>query len=65
MWQLESQNHVKCYHLSDDDLDLYSRGRLGPEESNRMEEHLLKCLQCSSRLASRGETVVVLRANVA
>ena len=48
-------------HISDDDLELYSTGRLAARNSAPPEEHLLICVRCRERLARVDEYVEVMR----
>lgn len=49
-------------HPSDDDLEQYSLGRLGEEQSTPLEEHLLVCDACRRRVEEFDEFVAVMRA---
>src|SRR5690242_9702612 len=42
-------------HASDDDLELYSLGRLDEPELGKVEEHLLICAECQARLERQDE----------
>ena len=38
-------------HISDDDLELHALGRLAEADAAPVEEHLLVCAECRTRLA--------------
>jgi len=48
-------------HISTDDLELYAMGRLSAEQAGRVEEHLLICARCRSRLVRIEEIVRLIR----
>lgn len=51
-------------HISEDDLELYSMGRLAEPELERVEQHLLLCEGCQERLLQIDEFIATLRAAV-
>ncbi len=48
-------------HPSDDELELYSLGRLPEDRLASLEEHLLACEECRKRLAQADEYVAAMR----
>jgi len=48
-------------HPSDEALELYSLGRLSEEEAPQIEEHVLVCEDCQSRLKETDEYVAAMR----
>jgi anti-sigma factor RsiW len=44
-------------HIVEDVLELYAMGKLSDEESAPLEEHLLLCLTCQTRLADTDDYI--------
>lgn len=53
---------MATYHLTDDDLEAYSLGRLSPAACDPLEEHLGGCTDCRHRLAAWDEYLRAIRA---
>jgi predicted anti-sigma-YlaC factor YlaD len=48
-------------HPSEDDLELYALKRLAEPDLGRVEEHLLVCEECRTRLTETGAVVSIIR----
>src|SRR5882724_11331685 len=48
-------------HPSDDELELYSMGRISEPDSVGVEEHLLICVSCQDRLRESDEFVALMK----
>lgn len=51
-------------HITEDDLELYSMGRLVGAQLEQVEEHLLVCEHCQNRLLEADEFIAAFRAAV-
>ena len=49
-------------HVSPEQLELYSMGRLEAAQAAALEEHLLVCEECCERLAQTEDFIAILRA---
>lgn len=52
---------MRADHIHDDDLDLYAMRRMYALDRKRLEEHLLLCGHCQSRLAAIESLIEALR----
>jgi len=55
------RNAVFEPHPSDDELEMYSMGRIAEPESGRVEEHILICGYCQDRLQEADEFVALMK----
>jgi hypothetical protein len=51
----------EIHHLGAEDLEKYSMGTSSPEETARVEEHLLACEGCQERLRENDEYLLAMR----